>query len=76
MEWISVKDRLPPEDGTPFLCYDPNQIDNFPLACIYVVHYENETSYTKAGYIETGGECYFKWEPTHWMPLPQPPKDE
>lgn len=75
-KWISVKDKEPPKDGTPFLCYDPNQIDNFPLATIYVVHFEKETTYSNEGYIEVGGECYFRWNPTHWMPLPESPKDK
>ena len=25
-------------------------------------------------YLEASGEGYFKWEPTHWMPLPEKPK--
>jgi hypothetical protein len=73
MEWISIKEKEPPKDGTPFLCYDPNQENNFPKASIYVVCFEEETTYSKAGYIEAGGECYFFWDPTHWMPLPEPP---
>ncbi len=72
-EWIKVEDQLPPQDGTPFLCYDPNKIANFPKACIYVVCFQKETICLRGGYIECGGECYFPWEPTHWMPLPEPP---
>lgn len=75
-EWISVKDQPPPKDGTPFLCYDPKQVDNFKDACIYVVRYKKETDYSDAGYIEAGGEGYFAWEPTHWMPRPKPPMEE
>ncbi len=75
MEWISIKDKEPPKDGSPFLCYDPKQKDNFPYACVYVVRFEEETSYSRAGYIEAGGECYFQWEPIYWMPLPDKPKD-
>lgn len=73
-QWISCKDRLPPQDGTPFLCYDPEQIKNFQNACVYVVRFEKETDYNDNRYIEAGGECYFEWEPTHWMELPQPPE--
>lgn len=73
MEWISVKDQEPPKDGNPFLCFDPNQEYNFPDAKIYVVKWKEETSFSRGGYIETGGECYFMWEPTFWMPLPSPP---
>lgn len=75
MEWISVKDKLPPKDGTPFLCFDPEQKNNFPKAQIYVVIWEKETNYCYSGFIEAGGECFFVWEPTHWMPLPKPPEE-
>ena len=71
MDWISVKDQPAPKDK-PFICYDPTQPE---CSRIYVVQYEPETEFTNEGYIETGGECYFTWQPTHWMPRPQPPKD-
>jgi len=73
-DWVKVEDQEPPKDGKPFLCYDPKQEDNFPDAKIYVVKWEEETKYSSSGYIECGGECYFKWDPTHWMPLPEVPK--
>ncbi len=75
MEWVSVKDKEPPKDGTPFLCFYPNQAHNFVHACIYVVRFEEKTNYSRAGYIEAGGECYFEWIPTHWMALPERPKE-
>ncbi len=73
-KWISVEEKEPPKDGTPFLCFDPQQAKNFVHGCIYVVRFEEETNHSKAGYVECGGECYFKWTPTHWMPLPKPPR--
>jgi uncharacterized protein DUF551 len=76
MEWINVKDQEAPKDGRPFLCYDPNQGDNFPDAGVYVVQWEPKRYLQEEGYVEAGGEGYFLWEPTHWMPLPKPPKDE
>lgn len=74
MKWISVKDQEPPKDGTPFICYDPDQENDFIKACIYVVCYEKKTFLRDAAYTECGGECYFTWNPTHWMPLPKPPE--
>lgn len=73
MQWISVEDKEPPKDGTPFLCYDPNISDSFPCAKIYVVQWVGPCIYNEGGFREAGGECYFRWEPTHWMPLPNPP---
>jgi hypothetical protein len=76
MEWINVTEKKPPMDGTPFICFDPEICDNFEHAKIYVVRYEPETIYSKSGFIEAGGECYFMWEPKYWMPLPEDPKEE
>ncbi len=78
MEWISVEDRLPPHDGTHFLGYSEKSED----AVIYVLIYDPGTQYEgefsrcsrSSSYREAGGECYFTWEISHWMPLPLPPK--
>jgi len=79
MEWISLKDKLPPQDGTSFLGYDPDADDP---GKIYVLIYVPEKKYPPgeferlsydAHYLEASGEGYFKWEPTHWMPLPSIP---
>ena len=64
-EWISVEDRLPEEK----------------VNCI--VHYKHAYCDTD-GYWAIGFCCYdgekFKFDPaykvTHWMPLPEPPKEE
>ncbi len=39
MKWTSVKDKLPPKDGSPFLGYDPTQEDP---GKIYVLIYVPE----------------------------------
>ena len=64
-EWISVKDRLPEEK----------------VNCI--VHYKhaycNNDGYWAIGFCYYDGEK-FKLDPayivTHWMPIPEPPKEE
>lgn len=79
MQWINIKDKLPPHDGKPFLGFDPLQEE---IGRIYVLIYVPEFKYPEGNYSllsheayyqEASGEGYFKWEPTHWMPLPNPP---
>lgn len=65
-QWISVKDRLP-EEETEYLCW----FGNFPMGAFARVCRWNK--------IRGAFWCYSdnaKWAfVTHWMPLPEPPKD-
>ena len=81
MTWIDIKDKLPPQNGTPFLGYDPSAED---AGKIYVLIYAPGKKFPtgsfeylsyKERYLEASGEGYFTWNPTHWMPLPSPPKN-
>lgn len=61
-EWISVKDRLPDSNNVVFACIDDGQ-------CKIV----------RSAYVSSYGE--WKWieghqTVTHWMPLPELPKEE
>lgn len=62
-EWISVKDRLPEENVVVLICVDNGQYKE----------------------VKVSGLTGFGWvlfdknknkEVTHWMPLPEPPKEE
>lgn len=58
-DWISVKDRLP--ETKPFKCL-----------CYSAKH----NTYTVGTYTDWGWMFpYFCGEMTHWMPLPEPPKE-
>ena len=66
MEWISVKERLPERDG------------------MYIVHTRNLTAWKPLKHNVFIAEYCFNdfvfrgWEDnnvTHWMPLPEPPKE-
>lgn len=60
-KWISVKDRLPEEDGD-YLIYVTVPFTGSKF--MTVMHYEKD-AYSQI-WMDT----------THWMPLPQPPKGE
>ncbi len=63
MKWISVKDRLPVE-GEQVLQYCPTDypiINGFKL---------------EAGAPKGISEGFLRSNSTHWMSLPQPPKDK
>ena len=61
-EWISVEERLPPLDETGYT---------------YVLVQMNDEFITATDYTRNGGFGLWKdsGEVTHWMPLPEPPKE-
>lgn len=74
MEWIRVEDRLP-EQGTPVLTVSED-LGSSPV----VAFIRREESYSLRFYIaytfhgERDIGFHFQTFPTHWMPLPEPPK--
>ena len=63
-KWIPVTERLPEEDGR-YLCNTRSFA--FPGS-----FYQTIMKYEKGGFIE--GHIYTD-DVTHWMPLPEPPKE-
>lgn len=62
MNWISVKDRLPENSKLTYvLCFDND-------SGVWLGYYED-------GFWPTDEGC-IRGVVTHWMPLPEPPKDE
>ena len=59
-EWISVKDRLPEEEG---------------LYLVAVVN-DHERRYSKTAWYHGHGNWFVHQKVTHWQYLPQPPKGE
>ena len=77
--WISVKDRLP-ERQEPVIVYVPpySDEDEEYVGHVAVAYYTQTGS---GGYwAGTDGNVYgaigIIHEPTHWMPLPEPPKED
>ena len=66
-EWISVKDRLP-ENGQEVLAWFPGDPEHYfgAKARISVFFSRNK--------LFIGND--YRGNPTHWMPLPDPPKEE
>ena len=65
--WSSVKDRLP-ESSCMVFCFDG--FHNF-----YVTEYSAKHKKFNANDTE-GGDFYALETITHWMPIPEPPKEE
>lgn len=63
-KWISVKDRLP-EHGKRYLIYATSEGGKN----------HRITTAAYGGHFALSGRCAY-WKVTHWMPLPEPPKEE
>ena len=84
MDWISVKDKLPEQDGS-YLVYYNNEgicgiwIDDFTINLSNIdSDFEGENRSGWYEYIIDGNEgCYFEeiTSITHWMPLPEKPNN-
>lgn len=49
--------------------------ERLPNGCATVLVYRPETGVDTDHYDETHGEWYLFYGVTHWMPLPEPPKE-
>ena len=63
-EWISVNDRLPPLDKTVLVCW--SGLPNIEPEKDFMICNEDCSFNYWANFVG----C----PPTHWMPLPEPPK--
>ena len=62
MKWINVKDRLP---------------ENNCSIIVFADGYVCEAEYGDLGDLESVfHEAFEEINPTHWMPLPEPPKEQ
>ena len=65
-EWISVKERLPEKPGECLVTYHPCYWDNVqPEIRVGIDSFRGKTAWAKKKYQRV----------THWMPLPEPPKE-
>lgn len=74
-EWISVKERLPGKDGW-YLVYAPGYWGNSKIYGLDGLAYSNfKHNYKDHWGIERGTGRGWPGIVTHWMPLPEPPKE-
>lgn len=78
MDWQPIETA--PKDGTPVLLYGEwaGEIWGvFDEPSMEVGLYAGSGDYARQGFLwaATGGDAYATWcKPSHWMPLPAPPK--
>ena len=72
-EWISVTERLPGYD-VPVLVTYLGYVDKKPYSDA-VAKWSLETSRYSEGWVWTLDEGEVEVKITHWMPLPEPPKE-
>ena len=73
MKWQPIETA--PMDGTWILGYCPTlSISKYPVTCFYEEGcYGNPRAWTTTAVTEYGSDEVY---PTHWMPLPKPPKED
>ena len=70
MEWISVKDELPKVCQWVLVVYTPNNVRQARTEMAYLAEFFGR----KFWYLTEIGIDSFE-KVTHWMPLPEPPKE-
>lgn len=73
-EWISVKDRLPRYNET-VLIYRPFMAEDISVGNYYGYYGEDDEEWHE-GWVCCGTIVTDKDVITHWMPLPEPPKEQ
>lgn len=71
-EWISVKDRLP-QNEQAVLCYGHYSYDQEDFEIDAEIYH---AIYLSIGYWEVVNQMTCIMQVTHWMPLPEKPKDK
>lgn len=76
MSWIDIKDRLP-EFGVAVLTIGKNDRDEWTTALTAQIYKDGDTLRFISGFSFVGDRLIrtmVETKPTHWQPLPEPPK--
>ncbi len=68
MEWISIKEAYPVEDDSTVLVIN-SKVQMLPIKAYYCAEWNEFMS------LENGDGTNHPLSITHWMPLPDPPKE-
>lgn len=77
-EWISIEDRAPDEDSLVVVAAFLYGCWNEPDACVcnfYNGKFVLNTDGLEAENYDGGAVVKMTFTPTHWLPLPTPPKE-
>ena len=79
MEWIKVEDRLP-EDMQEVLVFGNTEVNNEKTTYLAIFH-KNVQCKDINGKVHVESQFWeiqygYDMDVTHWMPLPQPPKEK
>lgn len=79
-EWISVDERLPEENqyvvfASFYECSWGVEFDSVIAGEFWNGSFYPDTNGLEASNYDGGATITLEMKPTHWMPLPEPPKD-
>lgn len=70
--WISISERLPEEKTYVLILADTIAGKMAKVS----FRYKDSAGNNCWTALDAYGKNLFDWQPTHWLPLPQPPKEE
>lgn len=70
--WTEIAKKEPPNDGTPFIAYDPKEEARDQIVILY--YSESRMKSLGNPYEELHASRHYTWKPTHWKKRPKPPK--
>lgn len=73
-KWIGVEERLP-EDDVDVLVYIASKKENVDSVTAITYYTHSMYGYNIEGWCSPRQYCFWDREVTHWMPLPEPPKE-
>ena len=74
-KWISVEESLP-DDDVDVIVYIASKKENVDSVIAITQYTHSMHGYNIEGWCSPWQYCFWDREVTHWMPLPEPPKED